>query len=162
VQTVDQALKVIDRYKQRWHIEVLFGLLKTKGFELEESQLSSGESLKKLCLLTLISALEVNQLRMAYKNKDLKIEAKIIFKPQDLILLNLLLKQYQGRTIKQSNPFIPNSLAWAAWIIGRMGGWKGLESQGPPGIISFTEGYKKFKTISQAAEILMQKDVYKA
>ncbi len=162
VTSLDQALKIIDRYKQRWHIEVLFGILKTKGFDVEQSQLETGLALKKLTLMTLIVALEVNQLRIAYKNADLQLDAKVVFSKKEIAILGVLLGQYQGNTEKQRNPFKANTLAWAAWIIGRMGGWKGLVSQGPPGIISFTEGYKQFKNACQIAEFFSQKDVYKA
>lgn len=79
VTSLDQALRIINRYKQRWHIEVLFGILKTKGFDVEESQLATGSALKKLTLLILIAALEVNQLRIAYKNPDLPLNAGAVF-----------------------------------------------------------------------------------
>jgi len=112
--------------------------------------------------MTLIAALEVNQLRIAYKNPDLPLNGGTVFSKKEIAILGVLLGQYQGNTEKQRNPFKANTLAWAAWIIGRMGGWKGLVSQGPPGIISYTEGYNRFKEACQIAKLFSQKDVYKA
>ena len=36
----------------------------------------------------------------------------------------------QGNTEKLKNPFDPDSLAWYAWIVARMGGWSGYTSKG--------------------------------
>ena len=56
---------------------------------------------------------------------------------QALIKLNEKLK---GTTQKQSNPHPQNSLAWAAWVVARLGGWKGYKSQRPPGPITMKRG----------------------
>src|SRR5699024_11229151 len=53
IETIDQALQCVEWYKKRWYIEELFRVLKTKGFRIESSQLSSGAGLKKLLALTL-------------------------------------------------------------------------------------------------------------
>ncbi|MEP0792690.1 hypothetical protein NDI42_27075 [Funiculus sociatus GB2-C1] len=37
----------------------------------------------------------------------------------------------QRRIQKQQNPYLPNSLAWATWLIARRGGWSGYRSQRP-------------------------------
>jgi hypothetical protein len=40
----------------------------------------------------------------------------------------------------QSNPHPKASLAWAAWIIAKLGGWNGYASSKPPGPITFFNG----------------------
>jgi len=57
----------------------------------------------------------------------------------------LLLKKVEGRTEKQRNPYSKNSLAWAAWVIARLGGWNGYRSESPPGPITMLRGLQKFE-----------------
>jgi len=38
-------------------------------------------------------------------------------------------------------------LAWAAWLIARLGGWSGYQSQRPPGIVTFYRGLQTFESI---------------
>lgn len=50
-----QCSKVLDWYKQRWEIETLFKALKTQGFNLEDTHLSSAEKLERLLALLSIA-----------------------------------------------------------------------------------------------------------
>ena len=46
--------QILLEYAQRWRIEILFGILKTRGFRLEETHLTRGERISRLLsLLTL-------------------------------------------------------------------------------------------------------------
>jgi len=58
-----------------------------------------------------------------------------------------LCEKIQGNTEKQKNPFKSDSLAWAAWVIAKLGGWSGFQSQRPPGIITMKRGLEKFSTL---------------
>jgi hypothetical protein len=62
VESIAQARQCITWYSQRWYIEQLFRLMKQKGFEVESSQIESGESLMKLVVFALVSALDVMRL----------------------------------------------------------------------------------------------------
>ena len=53
-----------------------------------------------------------------------------------------------GKTAKQKNPHPQHSLAWAAWIVARLGGWDGYRSSRPPGPITFANGINHFKAIA--------------
>jgi hypothetical protein len=50
----------------------------------------------------------------------------------------------EGKTAKQQNPYPKSSLAWAAWLIARIGGWSGYETQRPPGMPTFVRGLRQF------------------
>ena len=52
-------------------------------------------------------------------------------------------RKLPGRTAKQLNPHPPDSLAWAAWIIARLGGWTGYASQKPPGPKTMAIGWRQ-------------------
>ena len=56
----------------------------------------------------------------------------------------------EGKTEKQKNQLPRNQLSWAAWVIARLGGWKGYQSQPPPGPITMKRGLDKFATLLEA------------
>jgi len=68
----------------------------------------------------------------------------VTFSESELECLAVLQNMYKGSTVKQKNPFPINSLAWSAWIIGRIGGWKGYKKAGPAGPITIKRGLEKF------------------
>lgn len=153
VESMEQAQQCIEWYKQRWLIEELFRVIKTKGFQIESVQLGSGAAIKKLLAVTLEAALQVMRLKLAI-DKEQQATAKLIFSDRQLVFLNLLLRKVEGRTIKQQNPYPKDTIAWAAWIIARLGKWSGYRSHGPPGYITMKNGYDTFNTQYEIFEIL--------
>lgn len=143
VDTLEQANECLHYYALRWRIEELFGLVKSQAMDLEESQLSSGKALKTMAMLSLQAALKIMQLKEGRDRTDKT--ATIAFSEKELSFIKLLCKNLEGKTLKQKNPYPENTMAYAAWVIGRLGGWKGLYSQGPPGVKSFTWGLKTFQ-----------------
>ena len=65
INSIEDAMQVIQIYKYRWYIEQLHRLLKTEGFRIESSELESGYSIRKLTLLCLIAALKILQMMVA-------------------------------------------------------------------------------------------------
>jgi hypothetical protein len=57
--------------------------------------------------------------------------------------------KYEGRTDKQKNPYEEHTLSYGAWIIARMGGWKGGAAR-LPGPVTMERGLDKFQTIFEA------------
>lgn len=145
VNSFEQAFEIVNKYKSRWKIEELFRVMKKEGFDIESSELESGKSIRKLSLFIMEAALKVEQLKLARDgNSNLKTED--VFDKEETKLLELLNKAYEGATEKQKNPYEKENLAWASWIIARMGGWKGYQSQRPPGPITFFRGLQRFQT----------------
>lgn len=70
--------------------------------------------------------------------------ASLAFTQQEQVFLALLCKKLEGKTEKQCNPYAEGTLAYAAWVIARLGGWKGLNSQGKAGIKTMAWGLKTF------------------
>ncbi len=143
ITSVEDALLYVDWYSFRWQIEELFRLLKKKGFDIESSQLGEGISLKKLCVMAMQVVLQVMQLTLSRTGDNTK-RAELIFTAHEIEFLYLLLKKLEGKTEKLQSPFIPESMAWASWIIARLGGWKGYRSQSPPGHITMKKGLDIF------------------
>lgn len=146
VTTFQQAIDVVEIYRKRWQIEEFFRLIKTESFNLEASELEKGLNLRKLCLFVMEAAVKVAQLK-AVRSEQSPIKIATVFSQQEIACLHLLNNKYRGTTLKQSNPFHPDSLSWASWIIARLGGWKGYSSQSPPGSITFKRGIERFNDI---------------
>ncbi len=145
INTFEQAKQVIQWYAWRWHIEQLFRTLKKQGLDIESISLDDMDAIRKLAVLALELALKVMQLNRARDGSNLPVQT--VFSEAQQACLEDLVPQYEGKTTKQKNPHPPNSLAWASWIIARLGGWMGYASQRPPGVITFYRGLSRFQTI---------------
>jgi hypothetical protein len=143
VENLQQAVECLQYYGLRWRIEELIGLVKSQAMEVEQSQLNQGKALKTTVMLALQAALQIMQLKQGRNNTAQA--ARLAFTGKQLAFMKLLCQTLQGKTVKQQNPYPEDSIAYAAWIIGRLGGWKGLYSQGPPGIRSFAWGLRIFQ-----------------
>ena len=142
IETLVDALGVVSYYKARWQIEQLFRLLKSESLELESSQLERGAALKKLCIMSLHVALVQLQL-VTGRAGSAAVEASLVFSGSALVFLGVLQSQLEGKTKKQQCAHGVGSLAWASWVIGRLGGWKGYASQSPPGPITMRRGLER-------------------
>ncbi len=145
VLTAEDAEKIIERYKQRWYIEQLFRLTKKQGFRIEQTQLKNGWAIRKLYLLVLAAALKVMQLYLAYGVEKSQPITNVF--DEDEIKCLEKIEQKLIKTEATTNPNSPKVLAWASWIIGRLGGWKGNPKQRPPGPIILLKGIEKFENI---------------
>ena len=65
VECLEEALRCVDWYRQRWTIEQLFRTLKKQGLNIESSQVETGEGLTKLACLALQAAVRTMQLTLA-------------------------------------------------------------------------------------------------
>lgn len=144
VETAADAMRIVEWYRMRWYIEEVFRLIKSQGLDVESVQLESGEKLQKMVAICLAAALRIMTLKISYDKKDEQNDARLLFTVQQLALLKILLNMVEGKTRKQKNPFRCESVAWAAWIIARLGAWDGYQSQGPPGYITFKRGMQTF------------------
>jgi Transposase DDE domain/Transposase DNA-binding len=143
VKTAEQALQIIEWYKQRWYIEQVFRLLKLQGFQIENSQLETGWAIRKLTMLALLAALRIMQMLIAYEDDNEQSIAEAFTKDEQQCMEQLNQK-LEGQTDKLHNPHKPVTLKWATWIIARLGGWKGYVSQRKPGPIILHRGFIKF------------------
>lgn len=142
---LEQALQVIQWYCWRWRIEQLFATLKQAGLNLEATQLESVEAIQRLTVLALSVAVRTLQLVEGRDNPGLS--ASLAFRDEQQQCLTHLSPLLQGSTPKQQNPYPPPSLAWATWLIARLGGWSGYRSQRPPGMPTLIHGLRQFESI---------------
>lgn len=156
VNSLDQAWQIVAWYKQRWVIEQFFRVMKTQGLKIEDSQLQSAARLEKLVAIAAKAAAIVIQLVQARDGQDIQ-SASLVFTPNEIDTLTALEKRFKGKTRLQTNPHPKQSLAWAAWIIAKLGGWNGYASSKPPGPITFCNGLTYFRACAHGWGL---RDVY--
>ena len=146
VNSVSDALQIIIWYSMRWQIELVFATMKSKGLNMEASELESGKALKSMCVIALYASLLINQLRQL-RDDTSGIHAGISFTNKQIELLKILGKRYEGKTEKQRNPYKKETIAWAAWTIARLGGWKGYSCECSPVNKTFKWGLDRFYAV---------------
>jgi len=144
VDTVADAWRIVGWYKLRWIIEQFFRSMKTQGLRIEDSQLESAERLMKMVAIAARAAAIVIQLVQA-RNGGEELDAGSAFSPDEIEALDAINKGFDGKTALQSNPHRKKTLAWAAWIIAKLGGWSGYASHKPPGPITIHNGLDYFQ-----------------
>jgi hypothetical protein len=147
VEDAAMAWRVVGWYRMRWTIEQFFRTLKQQGLQLEDSQLERADRLIKLTAIAARAAAVIMQLVQARDGRSAQ-GAEIAFTPAEIDTLNALLPELEGKTALQKNPHPPSSLAWAAWIIAKLGGWDGYPKSKPPGPITFRHGLQYFQSVA--------------
>ncbi len=147
------ALAVADFYRRRWAIEQLFRTLKTKGFDVEGMRIEDPGPRDKLVTAALIAAAAIQQLVHARDGGPGPLRpCTDVFQPDDLPLLEALCRKLEGKTERQKNPHPKASLAYAAWVCARLGGWTGY--YGKPGPIVMLEGWLELQATKRALALL--------
>ena len=144
VHSLMDACTIVGFYRQRWTIEQLFRTCKTKGFDIEAVRMEDDKPFENLAAAILIAAIQVMQL-VRDRDGEAKRPLSDAFDPQDQPLLSALSQQLQGKTERQKNPHPEASLAHAAWVIARLGGWTGY--YGKPGPVVTLHGLNRFNAI---------------
>lgn len=148
VASIEAALEIVGWYRKRWLIEQLFRTLKTQGLNVEESQVVQGHALMNLVTAALIAAMQALQLTLA-RGGTTQQPVSDAFDAADIRTLAAIERNLPGKTAAQLNPHPPDRLAWAVWIIARLGGWTGYASQKPPGPKTMHLGLTQFQALAQ-------------
>jgi hypothetical protein len=148
--TPDQARRIVDLYRKRWTIEEFFRTLKTAGFDIEEADIGEPEVMIKFVAAAAVAAVTIMQLVRA---RDGMTEEKLAeaFEPGDQPVLEALSSQLEGSTAKQKNPHPKGTLAFAAWVIARLGGWTAY--YGKPGPKVMRLGLEDFRLIKYGVSL---------
>jgi hypothetical protein len=154
IASFDDACRIIGWYSQRWHIEQTFRVLKRQGLDIESSQMETAAGLMKLACLALDVAVRSMQLTLARDGQSDR-PASDAFSISEIEVLTRLQPTLEGKTDKQKNPHPLLSLAWAAWIIARLGGWKGYASERKPGPITMHHGLASFSLVALGWRVAM-------
>ena len=119
----------------RWTIEEFFRLLKSAGFDIENADISDPDVMAKLVAATTIAGVTIMQLVKA-RDGTTDRHMEDAFEGEDQPLLEALSAQLEGKTERQKNPHPKGSLAFATWVIARLGGWTGYYGKPGPKVIA--------------------------
>ena len=139
-----QARRIVGLYRLRWIIEEFFRTLKTAGFDIEAADISQPQAMINFVAAATIAAVTIKQLVQA---RDGTTDQRLseAFEPDDQPILEAACAKLEGKTARQRNPHPKGSLAFAAWVIARLGGWTGY--YGKPGPLVMRIGLTKFRAI---------------
>ena len=130
--TLDQATELIEWYRARWEIEILFNVLKN-GCQVEELQLGTIERLERALALFLVVAWRVTYLmRLGRTCPDL--DARLFFDPDEIRAAYLLTK-----TPRSVQPKLNEVLR----LVARLGGFLARKGDGEPGAETIWKGLTK-------------------
>jgi DDE family transposase len=138
------ALRITGFYRQRWTIEQLFRVMKTKGFNIEAVRVAEDGPFENLTTATLIAAIQVLQL-VRERDGGAGRPLQDALDPEDQPALEAICQSLEGKTEKQKNPHPKGSLAYASWVCARLGGWTGY--YGKPGPIVMMQGLQSLKAM---------------
>lgn len=144
VTSPQEAWRIIDLYRRRWLIEEYFRTLKTAGFDIEAADIGNPQAMINLVGAATVAAITIMQLVQARDGESSQLLTDA-FDPADQPILEVLSAKLEGSTARQKNPHPKASLAFAAWTIGRLGGWTGY--YGKPGPQVMRRGLEDFRRI---------------
>ena len=144
VTTLAEARQVTAIYRERWTIEQLFRIMKTKGFDIEAMRIADEKPFENLVTATLIAAIQVLQMvreRDGVANRPME----DVLETADKAPLEAINVTLEGNTERQKNPHREGSLAYVTWVCARLGGWTGY--YGKPGPVVIHKGFQRLNTM---------------
>jgi Transposase DDE domain len=144
VTSLAEAQRMVALYRMRWVIEEYFHTIKTAGFNIEQADLADPKVMIKLVAAVAVAAVTVMQL---VKGREGTTDQSLLeaFEPPDRPILEAISARLEGKTTRQKNPHPKGSLAFAAWVIARLGGWTGYYDK--PGPKTMRRGLDDFQRI---------------
>ena len=153
VNDLGEARRIVGLYRLRWTIEEFFRTLKTAGFDIEEADIGDPKAMMNLVAAATVAAVTVMQLVKA-RDGTSRQPLTDSFAQEDQRVLEAISAQLEGNTALQKNPHPKGTLAFAAWVIGRLGGWTGY--YGKPGPKVMRRGLDDFRRIKFGATLRLQ------
>lgn len=141
VQSLADAQQMVAWYRMRWTTEQVFRTLKSAAMRAEDSQIIDVRGFTKLAIVGLIAAVRIVQITLGRDGTTGQSMLDAV-DPTTAPALQAINRKVEGKTAALKNPHAPASLAWLAWIVGRLGGWSGYTSRGykPPGPKTIARG----------------------
>lgn len=153
VTSFEDAKRIVELYRMRGNIEEFFRTLKTAGFDIEQADIDDPEPMMNLVAAATVAAVTVMQLVKA-RDGNTNQSLEDAFDTRERPVLEAVCRNLEGDTQRQKNPHKKGTLAFAAWVIARLGGWTGY--YGKPGPKVMRIGLQQFKAISFGASLRLR------
>jgi len=153
VKSSKKARRIIDLYRKRWTIEEFFRTLKSAGFDIEEADIGNPQAMIRFVAAAAVATVTIMQLVRA-RDGTTNEQLAEAFEPDDKAVLEALSTQLEGATERQKNPHPKGTLAFAAWVIARLGGWTAY--YGKPGPKIMRIGLEDFRHIKYGTTLRLQ------
>ena len=124
--TVEEAVQVLDFYKQRWKIERFHFVLKS-GCEIEKIQQRTLDGIEMVLLMYSIIAIHIMQLTYTARTAP-DTPCDLIFSDDEWKTL------YRAANLTRQAPDEPYSISDAVRYVAKLGGFVGAKSDGEPGL----------------------------
>jgi hypothetical protein len=112
----------------------------------------------QLITAALIAAVAVQQLVHGREGDQAHLRpCTDVFEPDDIPLLEAWCAKLEGKTERQKNPHPKRSLAYAAWVCARLGGWTGY--YGKPGPVVMLNGWLELQASRRTKNLLDEQSV---
>jgi len=143
IETLDDAATLVDWYRARWEIEMLFNILKT-GCRVEALQLESIERLERALAVYLVVSWRIGWLmRLGRECPDL--DAHLVFSPREC---------QAAFALNHKRPPKRPTIHQVVRMIAMLGGFLGRKSDGEPGAKTLWQGLQVLSTAMKAFDIL--------
>lgn len=144
VNSIEDAIKIVQYYSLRWTIEVYHKILKT-GLKAEKLQLETAHA-----IFAAISIMSIVGLRILDLRERLRMDPEAPAEESGLDEFELkVLGKYLKRELK--------TVKCVALAIGRLGGHQNRKSDGMPGVLSLWWGMSRFLAIMEGARLMTNK-----
>lgn len=141
VNSLEDAIKIVQYYSLRWTIEIYHKILKT-GLKAENLQLETAHA-----IFAAISIMSIVGLRILDLRERLRMNPEAPAKESGLDELELkVLGKYLKRDLK--------TIKCVALAIGRLGGHQNRKSDGMPGVLSLWWGMSRFLGIMEGVRLV--------
>lgn len=139
VETLEQAWKCVEYYRQRWLIEDFHKAWKS-GTQVEELQFRHVDNIRRYAAILAFIAVRLLQLReLAYQFPAASAEA--YFSPIQWKVLWLTEQKLWKKTKRRKPPGTAPTMQWAHMTLAKLGGFKDSKRTGRPGWDPLWDGY---------------------
>ncbi len=147
VDSPEQVLELIDWYRARWEIEILFHTLKN-GCRIEQLQLDSFEKLQRAIALYLIVSWRIGYLmRLSRDETTREMEASTVFCALECKL---------AYALHRKKPPARPKIREVVRLVAMLGGFIGRKGDGEPGVKSLWLGLHELHRAVETTEILRE------
>lgn len=145
VDTPEQVAELIDWYRARWEIEILFHTLKN-GCRIEQLQLDSFEKLQRAIALYLVVSWRIGYLmRLSRDEATREMDAHLIFCPLECQL---------AYKLHRKKPAVRPKICEVVRLVAMLGGFIGRKGDGEPGVKTLWQGLQTLHQAVETAQIL--------